>query len=358
MTTGHELRLPIRTADQAQTGEKGESKRPEADPNSGSEGREKQELTPDQQLEAMYAEVRDIKYDRKQTFGLGRNLVLGLQELSNAFGARRLMDAVKVVEEGPKATVYEVIKILEPDAGKRQELYQKMTADARQAFADFNKGLDEIDPATGSLRRPNYYADEFGPGKNPVRLKIVEGNIAGYAALDNMTTAGRFVRDMFDRVTKGDGAANSHWHIEGGLHSFPFDPDQVVGDIEKNNGDIVAAIVQRYEGADQRIEELLAEADLIAKATEPEIAQIEEQITGRWLERRAKLMQDISAVMGTLDGIETEEMGSALQTTLSAVEGQIKDFATRQASETESATKDLRDRVAKARALRNLYMMP
>jgi hypothetical protein len=263
------------------------------------------------------------------------------------------MDEIKAVKEGPKATVYEVIKTLEPDAGKRQELYKKMAGDARQAFADFNEGLDEIDPTTGNVRRPNDYAVRFGPSRNPVRLKIVEGNIAGYATLDNMTAAGRFVRDMFDRVTKGDGAANSHWHIEGGLHSFPFDPDRVVGDIEKNNGDIVAAVVERYERTDTRIEELLAEAELIAKAAEPEIVKIEEQVAERWLERRAKLMKDITAVTGALGGIETDEMSSALRSTLSAVEGQIRDFAARQNSESAAATKDLRDRVAKARGLRN-----
>jgi len=152
----------------------------------------KQEITEapvEKQLEIIRQLKFELKAEEQQKFNLVMLTVDGMGELIGCYGGSRVMEAVKQARSNRQGSLYDVIKIIEPDQSKRLVLYSEMDTLADESNANYRQGPSNkellSDQDTQSWLEANATGGQLGDaGFNDNATRLKTSSIKHYRQLD------------------------------------------------------------------------------------------------------------------------------------------------------------------------------
>lgn len=311
-----------------------EQERAEHAPESGQVEQQEGQESLESRYDRLAKEALGIKRDREITFQLSDMQSEGLQTLVGEYGADLVFGAIKKQFESKGQdtfSTFEVIRALEPDKNKRNNLYAKMLGDAKGQAEQFEQGFRRED----NPEPRDYFESMYGSGENFARG--AQFRVEAMKSLDS----------VFGKV-----APQRHYRILGShmaefatyVSQFAEEEAKLKDELTQAGNDIFRLVEQRAKITDGRTEKLRSEADELREELSEEIQRISSELNTKLEEYRARVVSDLSKV-GNLE-TASEEMRTALQEVLQKVEGEI-------ITRVEATQKEIAEKTAPLREMMN-----
>lgn len=257
-------------------------------------------------------EANDLKKEGEETFAIFNLTMEGGEELIDKFSVDKFTDAIeKTKQSGNPQSMYEVIKILEPDKQKRQKLYEEMVDYDNKAAKKFEERANEQKPEICELM--------LGHSQNNINIRL--NNIKVYKHLDNLSS---LPEKTFSKIKELVGKGISVSKDTRMALFEDFDTTNLKEQLKKYEDNIVSLVIDRNKKYHEDGEKLIAKQMKLIRDLEKEIEQITTEVENKYLNKENVLLNDLEGVIGSKPEIEVGK--KIIDSAISSFEGTIKEY--------------------------------
>lgn len=257
------------------------------------EARNDEQLTKYDALEDRYDRLVRKKFEieryRHITFFLSSLQSEGLQTLITMYGPGPVLDAIKngALEARGDFSMFDVVKILEPNKVERAKLYEQMIDDAEQKATQFDERWHEENQGRGKF---DYFQSVYGSSDNFLLSVIL--NIKAMQQLENpifRAFVGRKLR-IFSMMQEFATYVFETPEVDGGL--------ALRAELEEVGNDIFRLVEQRYKNASNNEEGLRIELDHLHSELNTEVNRITDELNANLEEAIAPVNRYMDELRG------------------------------------------------------------